>query len=232
MIKSPRFWLSLIGRSVALHLHAWVWSDRTANRAILFEINYLLARKVAHRWENSTNEPYKDLEQIASIGLLKAIERFNPRLGFRFSSYAFPRINGEIHHYIRDKSRSIRIPRKIAKMKSDIQSTREKLIKKNRHLTDREIAIGLNYTDEDLADLHALSNIKVFDSVDNALDVEYRPTTSNEEYRDIRSLIIRLPAKNRKAIEDRFFRGQFVENDCLLCEQSIEILRGWMTHGE
>ena len=182
LVKSPQFWLNLISRSIALSLYTWVWSDRTANRAILLEVNFGLARRVAHRWKNGTSEPYNDLEQLAAIGLLKAIERFNPRLGFRFSSYAWPRINGEIQHYIRDKSRSIKIPRKIIKMKKDIQDTRARLAKKKRFLSDRDIAIGLNYTDEDLADLHCLSSMASIDSIETAPDIEFREQSNEDDY--------------------------------------------------
>jgi RNA polymerase sigma factor (sigma-70 family) len=73
--------------------------------------NLNLARKVAHAHSRKCWEPYEDLEQVATIGLIKAADNFNPDLG-AFSSYAIPKIDGEIKHYLRDKS-LLKIPRSL-----------------------------------------------------------------------------------------------------------------------
>lgn len=78
----------------------------------LVETNTGLVRQVAHRISHQCSEPYEDLEQIGYLGLIRAIERFNPHQGCAFSSFAIPYIRGEMLHYLRDKGSVIRIPRR------------------------------------------------------------------------------------------------------------------------
>lgn len=78
----------------------------------LVQLNAGLVRQVAHRLSRQCTEPYEDLEQIGYLGLIRAIERFNPHQGCAFSSFAIPYIRGEILHYLRDKGGVMRIPRR------------------------------------------------------------------------------------------------------------------------
>ena len=78
----------------------------------IVELNVGLVRKVAHQVSQQCAEPYEDLEQIGYLGLIRAIERFNPHQGNAFSSFAIPYIKGEILHYLRDKGNVMRIPRR------------------------------------------------------------------------------------------------------------------------
>lgn len=78
----------------------------------LVKLHSGLVRKVAHRTKYQCNEPYEDLEQIGFIGLIRAIERFDPTQGCAFSSFAMPYIRGEILHFLRDKSTTVKIPRR------------------------------------------------------------------------------------------------------------------------
>lgn len=78
----------------------------------IVKLNIGLVRKEAHHWVNQCSETYEDLLQIGSIGLIRAIERFEPNKGHAFSSFAIPYIRGEIQHYLRDRSTTVRIPRR------------------------------------------------------------------------------------------------------------------------
>jgi RNA polymerase sigma-B factor len=78
----------------------------------IMELNFGLVKKEAYHWMNQCNESYEDLLQVASIGLIRAIERFDVEKGNAFSSFAIPYIRGEIQHYLRDKSCTLRIPRR------------------------------------------------------------------------------------------------------------------------
>jgi RNA polymerase sigma-B factor len=71
-----------------------------------------LARKLAMRYVHS-REPLDDLVQVASIGLLNAIERYDPTLGKKFTSFAAPTILGELKRYFRDKGWTIHVPREL-----------------------------------------------------------------------------------------------------------------------
>ncbi len=83
-----------------------------AIRNHLVEMNLGLVRKEAHRWKHQCQESFDDLLQIACIGLIQSIERFDIARGIAFSSFAMPHIRGEIQHYLRDKSPTVRLPRK------------------------------------------------------------------------------------------------------------------------
>jgi len=77
----------------------------------IVQLNIKLAKKAAFIWANSSDESYDDLLQVACLGLLKAVERFELERGHLFSSFAMPYIRGEIRHYLRDKTETLRIPR-------------------------------------------------------------------------------------------------------------------------
>ena len=93
-------------------LQEYKHSHSAAIRNRLVEMNLGLVRKEAHHWKQQCQESYDDLLQIGSIGLIQSIERFDITRGIAFSSFAMPYIRGEIQHYLRDKSQTVRIPRK------------------------------------------------------------------------------------------------------------------------
>ncbi|MDY7015197.1 MAG: sigma-70 family RNA polymerase sigma factor, partial [Cyanobacteriota bacterium] len=78
----------------------------------IVKLNAGLVRKAAHQLSRQSAEPYEDLEQVGYIGLILAIERFDGRRGYAFSSFAVPYIRGEILNFLRDRSTTIKIPRR------------------------------------------------------------------------------------------------------------------------
>src|SRR5580698_11228261 len=81
------------------------WHRDGDNRAqeLLLQRFTPLARSLARRYAH-TSEPFEDLMQVASLGLLKALERFDPEQGAAFASFAVPTILGELRRYFRDSS--------------------------------------------------------------------------------------------------------------------------------
>lgn len=111
----------------------------------LVQMNAGLVRKIAHRVSHQCAEPYEDLEQIGYLGLIRAIERFNPNQGCAFSSFAVPYIRGEMLHFLRDRSSTVKIPRRWQQLNKAGQRVREELSEAfGRQPTDEEIAEKLD----------------------------------------------------------------------------------------
>lgn len=81
----------------------------------IVEGHYRLARHLARRFENR-GVALDDLEQVAALGLLKAVERFEPERGIEFSTFATPTILGELKRYFRDKGWAVRVPRRVQEL--------------------------------------------------------------------------------------------------------------------
>jgi RNA polymerase sigma-B factor len=123
-------------------------SPRLRNQ--LVELNLGLVRKEAHHWVNQCQESYEDLMQVGSIGLIRAIERFDMTKGCAFSSFALPYVRGEIQHYLRDKSTTVRIPRRWQTLRQQaMQITREFQVTHHRQPNDVEIAQFLDISVEE-----------------------------------------------------------------------------------
>jgi RNA polymerase sigma-B factor len=107
----------------------------------LVKLHAGLVRKVAHRIRYQCTEPYEDLEQIGFIGLIRAIERFDPSQGCAFSSFAVPYIRGEMLHFLRDKSSIVKIPRRWQELYTEGEKVQKELtVKLGRTPKDAEIA--------------------------------------------------------------------------------------------
>ncbi len=129
-------------------------SKKLEVRNKIIQSNLGLAKKEVSHWLNRCQENYDDLLQVGILGLIRAIERFDPQKGYAFSSFATPYIRGEIQHYLRDKGDSVRIPRRCQELKHQSNRvTRELRNKLNRQPTDREIAIELNISLDELQEV-------------------------------------------------------------------------------
>jgi len=174
-----------------------------------------IARRFAHR-----GEPQEDLEQVATVGLINAVDRFEPERGTDFLSYAVPTIAGEVRRHFRDQAWSMRVPRRLKDLHVAIGAAVSEL---SQHLgrapRPSEIAAHLQCdTEEVLEGLEAASAYRsasldevlttdeasghtVADALgeaDNALDqVEYREA--------VRPLLESLPERERTILLLRFF---------------------------
>jgi RNA polymerase sigma-B factor len=106
------------------------------------------ARELALRY-SYTDEPLDDLIQVASMGLLKAIDRFEPRRGTKFTSYAAPTILGELKRHFRDKGWALHVPRDLQERALAVSRATERLTKQlGRSPKVREIAAALGCSPE------------------------------------------------------------------------------------
>ena len=140
-------------------------SPQLRNR--LVQMNIGLVRREAHRWLHSSGETFDDLMQVGSLGLIRAIERFDLQKGFAFSSFAIPYIRGEIQHYLRDKGTVVRIPRRWQTLQNQsakaIRSLQEDL---NRRPSDQEVADELEITVEEWQQVRIASSNRHLLSLD------------------------------------------------------------------
>ncbi|MGK7891015.1 MAG: RNA polymerase sigma factor SigF [Leptolyngbyaceae cyanobacterium] len=126
----------------------------TTLRNKIVQLNYGLVRKEAHHWINQCVENYEDLLQVGSLGLIRAIERFDMTKGHAFSSFAVPYIRGEIQHYLRDKGSTVRIPRRWQMLqRKATQKSREIQTLYNRQPTDVELAAALEISLDEWQDV-------------------------------------------------------------------------------
>jgi RNA polymerase sigma-B factor len=119
-----------------------------AAREELVERFLPLARQLARRYQRG-GEPLDDLVQVASLGLLKAIDRFEPDRPTAFSSFAVPTILGELKRHFRDRGWSVRVPRDLQEMTVRVDRTAEELASQlGRAPTPAEIAEHIGTTTE------------------------------------------------------------------------------------
>ncbi len=111
-----------------------------------------LARQLARRYQRS-EEPLEDLVQVASLGLLKAIDRFDTGRDVAFSSFAVPTILGELKRYFRDRTWSVRVPRDLQELALRVDRAAADLsLAKRRAPTVTELAVALGATEEQVLD--------------------------------------------------------------------------------
>jgi RNA polymerase sigma-B factor len=133
-----------------------------------------LARQLARRYQRG-NEPLDDLVQVASIGLVKAVDRYDPERGTAFSSYAVPTILGELKRYFRDVGWAVHVPRGMQERVMKVNNAIAKLSRESgRSPTAAEVAAAIDESPE--AVLEAMEASIAYDSV--SLDT---PRTSDED---------------------------------------------------
>lgn len=175
-----------------------------------------LARRFADRGDSMD-----DVVQQGMIGLIYALDHFDPARGVRFATFATPTIIGEIRRYFRDKSRGVRIPRRVQEMNQTILSKIESLTQEfNRSPTYREISQSLNLPIEDV--IEALESGCAFDpiSLDETLvGEELVPLAErigeidpalafSDEQSLLHAALLRLPEKHRVVLHHAYFQNK------------------------
>jgi RNA polymerase sigma-B factor len=191
-------------------------SPQLRNR--LVQMNIGLVRREAHRWIRSSGESFDDLMQVGSLGLIRAIERFDLQKGYAFSSFAIPYIRGEIQHYLRDKGTVVRIPRRWQTLQNQsakaIRQLQEDL---NRRPSDQEVADELEITVEEWQQVRIASSnrnllsldapVKESDSSTSSLgdllpDARYRSfQLASEDRMRLQQALSQLEKRTREVVE-------------------------------
>ncbi|MEV6649415.1 RNA polymerase sigma factor SigF [Streptomyces sp. NPDC051219] len=135
-------------------------------RNTLVELNLALVKFAASRFR-SRSEPMEDIIQVGTIGLIKAIDRFELRRGVEFPTFAMPTIVGEIKRFFRDTSWSVRVPRRLQELRLDLAKAGDELAQQfDRAPTAGELAERLGISKEEVAEGMAASNAYTASSLD------------------------------------------------------------------
>ena len=158
---------------------------------------------------------YDDLYQVASLALIKGVERFDERKGLKFSTFITPTITGEIKNYFRDRSRLVHLPRKVSELRVSIKREAEKyLAETGKNATAKELAARLGVSEEEVLRCSEAGGVVSLDStVDHEVDSmslhDVLPAEENifedVENRDaVRAALSTLSDQERALVKYRF----------------------------
>jgi len=201
---------------------------RSGDRGVrnkLVEDHLDLARGLARRYRHR-GVAKDDLEQVARVGLIGAVERFDPDQGVRFQTFAARTIDGELKRHFRDKAWQVRVPRRQQELTLAVRSTIEELTNRlGRVPSAQEVARQLQVDlDEVLAAIEASQAFRA-DSLDRPTGTDGPDATSHRRLEDslaatdhatlefedqqlVGSLLVKLPERERQIVERRFFGEQ------------------------
>jgi RNA polymerase sigma-B factor len=193
---------------------------RTTARDALVHLHLPLVEHCARRFRNR-GEPYEDLVQVGTIGLIKSIDRFDTDRGVEFSTYATPTVIGEIKRYFRDKGWAIRVPRRLQELRMQINgSTAELTQSLGRSPTASELAAKIGCSVEEIIEGLESSNAYATLSLDAGSDSDDSPPAmldtlgihdeglEHVEMREsIKPLLDQLPPREKQILMLRFFRN-------------------------
>jgi RNA polymerase sigma-B factor len=200
--------------------HRYAQTRDPASREMLILHHQKLVYYVASRFIGS-GESLEDLVQVGNIGLINALDRYDPSKDVKFSTYALPTIVGEIKRHFRDKTWQVKVPRWLQELSINVRKSQQHLtVRLGRAPTIREIAVELSATEDRVLEALEITHIANTISLDTRLDASSgaesatlmdiigRPDSGLNDidaYSDLRRAIGCLEARERQVVELRFF---------------------------
>ena len=195
-------------------------AERSVARDGLVRLHLPLVEHCARRFRNR-GEPFEDLVQVGTIGLIKSVDRFDTDRGVEFSTYATPTIIGEIKRYFRDKGWAIRVPRRLQELRMQISGATAELTQSlGRAPTPSELAsvIGCSVDDviEGIESSNAYSTLSLDagDSSDeggmsmlDTMGIDDLGLEHVELRESLKPLLESLPAREKNILMLRFFKN-------------------------
>ncbi|MEU4180581.1 RNA polymerase sigma factor SigF [Streptomyces sp. NPDC026589] len=186
-------------------------------RNTLVELNLALVKFAASRFR-SRSEPMEDIVQVGTIGLIKAIDRFELSRGVEFPTFAMPTIVGEIKRFFRDTSWSVRVPRRLQELRLDLAKGGDELSQRlDRAPTVAELSELLGISPEEVVEGMSASNAYTASSLDakpeeddnegalaDRIGYEDHGLEGIEYVESLKPLIAALPARDRMILSLRF----------------------------
>ncbi|MGW4350692.1 RNA polymerase sigma factor SigF [Nocardia sp. NPDC004582] len=193
---------------------------RAALRSQLINRCIPLADHIARKF-SGRGEPFDDLTQVARVGLVHAVDRFDISRGSNFLSFAVPTIMGEVRRYFRDNTWAMRVPRRVKETHLRIGSAIDALSQQlGRSPTAKEIAAALDIDADEVTQAVIAGNAYQPSSIDavsvgrdteasllDTLGEEESQFDRVEEYVAIRPLLAGLPERERRILTMRFFES-------------------------
>src|SRR3990167_3731480 len=150
--------------------------NKTKDKAIrdkIVQMTISLVKRISYGLARRSTDPVDDLIQVGSIGLVKAIEQFDPRAGAKFHTYATHLITGEIRHYLRDKTSMIRAPRELQELSFRISRLVQDLIHElGREPSDAEVAEVLQIHPDKISEAFEVDRRRTLISLDQTLTTD------------------------------------------------------------
>ncbi|MCX4816156.1 MULTISPECIES: SigB/SigF/SigG family RNA polymerase sigma factor [unclassified Streptomyces] len=160
---SRQFFDRLASLEEGTHEHQYV-------RNTLIEMNLSLVRYAAARFRSRSNNEMEDIVQVGTIGLIKAIDRFELTRQVEFTSFAVPYIVGEIKRFFRDTSWAVHVPRRLQEARVELAKATEELRSRlGRTPTTRELSELMCLSEEEVIEARKASNGYTSSSLDAAL---------------------------------------------------------------
>ncbi|MFJ9775404.1 RNA polymerase sigma factor SigF [Kitasatospora sp. NPDC101157] len=187
-------------------------------RSTLVEINLSLVRYVIRRFD-SHREPQEDLLQVGAVGLIKAIDRFDPEREAEFSTFAIPTVLGEIRRHFRDTTWAVHVPRRLQELRITLAKAQDHLtLQLDRAPTVAELAHHLGLTEEEVIEGLTAANAHTTGSLDHGsaeddespspladrLGQEDAALLLAENVVALKPLIAKLPERERLLLSLRF----------------------------
>jgi RNA polymerase sigma-B factor len=201
----------------ALHDAASSDAQRSAARDALVEMHLPLVRHLARRYAER-GEPMEDVIQAGTIGLIQAVDRFEPDRGLAFSTYAVPTVVGAIRRHFRDATWSMKVPRRVQELRGKIDAAHDSLTQDlGRSPTVAEIAERASVDAQDVLDSLELSRVRKMTQID-AVAPDGAPLadrlgdldaslTGVDDAETVKKLLASLPDQERLVVTMRFFDG-------------------------
>ncbi|MGW6207869.1 RNA polymerase sigma factor SigF [Streptomyces sp. NPDC055089] len=155
--------------------------DHQYARNTLIEMNLSLVRYAASRFRNRGGDDAEDIIQVGTIGLIKAIDRFDLSRDVEFATFAVPYIVGEIKRFFRDTTWAVHVPRRLQELRVDLAKAKEQLSAElDRDPTVKELAAHLDLSEEEIIEGLVAANGYSAGSLDT-------PSTETDSGNDQRS---------------------------------------------
>ena len=194
--------------------------EMTALREKIILANLGLVRALARKF-SQRGELQEDLIQVGMVGLINAVDRFDPERGNRFATFAHPTILGEIRRYFRDKGWTVKVPRRLQELRLAVSRSVDRLSHElMRDPRISEIAADVGISEEQVIEIGEMDNLYTPASLEGEWEIEQPPewepraqTAKRMDWQKILAAanldeaVQSLSSRQRAVIQMRFFNG-------------------------